>query len=84
MDSIKEKAEDAYYEKFEGLNLEDNEYLIVELMIEFAKECCEEQKLKCFHQAAIVYDEDTSLQTSLHHYRIDKDSIVNCKNICDE
>jgi hypothetical protein len=69
---ILNKAKDAYYDKFKGLNLEDNEHLIPELMLEFATEMCELQKQECENYI------------DRHWYHISKDAnvVLNCKNVC--
>jgi hypothetical protein len=68
------KAKDFYYNKFKGLNLEDNEFfLIVELMIEFATEMCELQKQACSN---IGYNFGNEARDVV------QEEILNCKNVC--
>lgn len=57
----------------------------INTMLEFAKEMCELQKLECSNKAEAEYtfigNRD---ENSLIEVYIIKESILNCKNVCDE
>ena len=63
---------------------------VVDKMIWFARHMCELQKQECFEQSkadfnfdGFVYSNDESGYTGVDAY-VKKDSILNCKNVCDE
>lgn len=57
--------------------------LNIQLILEFAKHMCELQKIACDNNAFIdVIDRDEITGNPV--YGVDSDSILKCKNVCDE
>ncbi len=55
--------------------------LNIQLILEFAKHMCELQKVECGNNAEI---EDIPNSLSYDGFKINQDSILKCKNVCDE
>lgn len=84
--NIKEKAEEFLYKYCEERTVDN----VIEVIILFAKEMCELQKIKCADNATsdwnyknVIDDGYETSYTDICSY-VEKDSILNTKNVCDE
>jgi hypothetical protein len=80
MNKVRKRAEKLFDDRFLGLNIEDNKTLIFDTMVEFAKEMCELQKQECADNVEFYHN----ISNNEISIRINKNSILNCKNVCDE
>lgn len=73
-----------------GVNIPNYRHIALNIMMSFGKEICELQKQECFNSAVadftydgFVHSNDESGYSNVEAY-VEKISILECKNICDE
>ena len=81
----KELAEQYLEDKLKelGTSIPQYKHLVINLMIRYARHMCELQKQECDNNSSIeVIDRDEITNNPI--YGVDSDSILKCKNVCDE
>ena len=79
MNNVKEIAEKHLDAKLKdlGVNIPNYRHVAINIMLKFGHQIAELQKQECYNNVQVSRDEYDS-------FEVDKSSILNCKNVCDE